>query len=306
MVRLAALTCVAVVALAAASANAATQKKPVSTVTRLPSSPQLFGDPILADLDILVDTKRVDPRAVRVDTKFDPYTRLKPAQRTRTTDGTTTRLRYRYLLTCDTFACITEDKAERWILFAPATVRYRDRRGKSTKLTATWLRFRLVSRFGGPRYLPQTASQVTQGIQYSNDPIIRLFASVRAAAPSFRLDPTTIAVFLFVAAAAALLGAGQLARPLVALVRRRDIDTGPELTPLERALAAVDTAIKRQPGSAEHREALAWLARELRRTNMPELVSRSRRLAWSEQPPTADASRELAADVEAAKNGGAS
>lgn len=302
MVRLAALLCVAALALASASsADAAKTKSPVRTVTRLPSSPQLFGDQILVDLDVLIDTKRVDPNAVRVDTKFDPYTRLGRPKRTRSTDGATTRLRYHYLLTCDTFACLTGDKRERSILFAPATVRYRDRHGKSSRLTATWLRFRLVSRFGGPRYLPQNATEVTRGIQYTSDPIIRLFASVRAPAPSFRLDPTAIAVLLFAVALAALLGAGQLARPLIALARRQEIATGPELTPLEQAVAAVETAIRRQPGSAEHREALALLARELRRANLPELVSRSRRLAWSEQPPTADASRELTADIEAQK-----
>lgn len=300
-----ALVCVAAVALAAAS-NASAAERPVRTVTRLPSSPQLFGDRILADLDILIDTKRVDPSAVRVDTKFNPYTRLERPQRTRSTDGSTMRLRYRYLLTCDTFACLTGNKGQRWIIFAPATVRYRTREGKPAKLTAMWQRFRLVSRFGGPRYLPRTATEVTRAIQYTSGPVlpIRLFASVRAPDPSFRLDPVALATLLFAAALAALLGAGQLARPLLALVRRQRAVAGPELTPVEQALAAVDTAIRRQAGSGEHREALAWLARELRRANLPELVGRSRRLAWSEQPPTANASRELAADVKTAQQSG--
>jgi hypothetical protein len=224
------------VALAAAS-KADAAERPVRTVTRLPSSPQLFGDRIVADFDILIDTKRVDPSAVRVNTKFHPYTRLEPPQRTSSTDGSTTRLRYRYLLTCDTFACLTGDKGQRWMLFAPATVRYRDRDDKSTKLAAMWQGFRLVSRFGGPRYLRRTATEVTRGIQYTNDPIIRLFASVRAPDPSFRLDPVTLAALLFAAALAALLGAGLLARPLLALVRRQGAAAGPELTPLEQACA---------------------------------------------------------------------
>ena len=155
-----------------------------------------------------------------------------------------------------------------------------------------------------PRYLPQTASEVQRGIQYSSDPIIRLFASIRAPTPSYRLSPVVLAVLLFAVALAALLAAGTLARPLYALVRRKEIDGGPELTPLERALAAVDAATRRQPGSAEHREALAWLGRELRRTNLTDLVGRARRLAWSEQPPTAHDSRELAADVEAGQRDG--
>lgn len=300
--RLFALLCVAAAALAAAS-GAPAAKSPVEVSTVVSPGPHIFGDQIRADVVIVIDTKAVDPQAVRVDTKFDPYTRLDAPQRTSTTSagGSTLLLRYRYLLTCDTFACLTGKKKERKIHFAPATVRYHDRPGKSFALSVKWPRFRLVSRFGGPRYLPQTASDVTRGIQYTNDPIIQLVASLRAPNPSYRLNPVVFAVLLFAAALTALLGAGALARPLLALVRRQEVATGPELTPLEQALAAVDAATRRQPGSAEHREALAWLARELPRANLTELVGRARRLAWSEQPPTADASRELAAEVDAAQ-----
>ncbi|MDP9303070.1 MAG: hypothetical protein M3O92_01015 [Actinomycetota bacterium] len=289
----------------AVTASAGAANRPIHLVTTVSPGPHFFGDPIHADVDILIDTKRVDPKAVRLDTKFDPYTRLARPQRIRSDDGSTTRLRYLYLLTCDTFVCLTGDKTERTIHFAPATIRYRDRHGKEAELTARWPRFRFVSRFGGPRYLPQTASEVARGIQYSSDPIVRLFASIRAPSPSYRLNPIVLAVLLFAAALAALLAAGALARPLYALVRRQDESRGPALTPLEQALAAVDAATRRQPGSAEHRESLAWLGRELRRTNLTELVGRARRLAWSEQAPTADASRELTADVEAGRRNGA-
>jgi hypothetical protein len=304
MVKLVTLLGVAAASLAVA-ASAGAVNRPIHVVTTVSPGPHFFGDPIRTDVDILVDTTRVDPNAVRLDTKFDPYTRLARPQRISSGDGSTNRLRYRYLLTCDTFRCLTGEKTQRTIRFAPATIRYRDRDGKAAKMTARWPRFRFVSRFGGPRYLPQTPSEVQRGIQYSGDPIVRLFASIRAPTPSYRLNPAVLAALLFAVTLAALLGAGTLARPLYALVRRQDVDGGPELTPLERALAAVDAATRRQPGSAEHREALAWLGRELRRTNLTELVGRARRLAWSEQPPTADDSRKLAADVEAGLRDGA-
>lgn len=300
---------IALLAAAAASlavaASAGAVDRPIHVVTTVSPGPHFFGDPIQTDVDILIDTKRLDPKAVRVDTKFDPYTRLARPQQMRSDDGSVTRMRYHYLLTCDTFACLTGDKTQRTIHFAPATIRYRDRQGKAAKLIARWPRFRFVSRFGGPRYLPQTASEVSRGIQYTSDPIVRLFASIRAPSPSYRLNPIVLAVLLFAAALAALLGAGVLGRPLYALVRRQEVDGGPELTPLEQALAAVDAATRRQPGSAEHRESLAWLGRELRRTNLTALVGRARRLAWSEQAPTADASRQLTADVEAGRRNGA-
>ena len=304
MVKVIALLAAAAASLAVA-ASAGAVDRPIHVVTTVSPGPHFFGDPIQTDVDILIDTKRLDPKAVRVDTKFDPYTRLARPQRMRSDDGSVTRMRYHYLLTCDTFACLTGDKTQRTIHFAPATIRYRDRQGKAAKLIARWPRFRFVSRFGGPRYLPQTASEVSRGIQYTSDPIVRLFASIRAPSPSYRLNPIVLAVLLFAAALAALLGAGVLGRPLYALVRRQEVDGGPELTPLEQALAAVDAATRRQPGSAEHRESLAWLGRELRRTNLTALVGRARRLAWSEQAPTADASRQLTADVEAGRRNGA-
>ena len=304
MVKVIALLAAAAASLAVA-ASAGAVDRPIHVVTTVSPGPHFFGDPLQTDVDILIDTKRLDPKAVRVDTKFDPYTRLARPQRMRSDDGSVTRMRYHYLLTCDTFACLTGDKTQRTIHFAPATIRYRDRQGKAAKLIARWPRFRFVSRFGGPRYLPQTASEVSRGIQYTSDPIVRLFASIRAPSPSYRLNPIVLAVLLFAAALAALLGAGVLGRPLYALVRRQEVDGGPELTPLEQALAAVDAATRRQPGSAEHRESLAWLGRELRRTNLTALVGRARRLAWSEQAPTADASRQLTADVEAGRRNGA-
>jgi hypothetical protein len=304
VVKLIALLGVAAASLVVASSAGAVDR-PVNVVTTVSPGPHFFGDPIYTDLDVVIDTKRLDPKAVRVDTKFDPYMRLAPPQRIVSDDGSITRLRYRYLLTCDTFTCLTGDKTERTIHFVPATIRYRDRHGKSAKLTARWPRFRFVSRFGGPRYLPRTAAEVMRGVQYSSDPIIRLFTSIRAPSPSYRLSPIVLAALLFAAALATLLGAGVLARPLYALLRRQDVAGGPELTPLEQALAAVDAATRRQAGSAEHRESLAWLGRELRRTNLTELVGRARRLAWSEQAPTADASRQLTADVEAGRRNGA-
>jgi hypothetical protein len=300
MVKLAAVLGVTGASLAFA-ASASAVDRPVRVVTTISPGPHFFGDQIRADVDILVDTKRLNPKTVRLDTKFDPYTRLAIPQRIKTSDGSILRVRYHYLLTCDTFRCLTGDKTQRLIRFAPATIRYPGPKGKTAKLIARWQPFRFVSRFGGPRYLPQTASEVQRGIQYTSDPIVRLFVSVRAPTPSYRMNPVALAVLLFALALAALLGAGTLARPLYALVRRQELAPGPELTPLERALAAVDAATRRQPGSAEHREALAWLGRELRRTNSTELVGRARRLAWSEQAPTADASRTLAADVEAAQ-----
>jgi hypothetical protein len=301
MVRLVALLGITTASLAVAS-GAAAADRPIHFVTRVSPGPHFFGDQIRTDVDILIDTKRLDPKAVRLDTKFDPYTRLARPQRITSDDGSITRLRYRYLLTCDTFRCLTGEKTERTIHFAPATIRYRDRNGKEATLTATWPRFRFVSRFGGPRYLPQTASEVTRGIQYTSDPIVR-FASIRTPWPCWSTWATTSRPSR--CCAWRLPGANPGRRRWNRLRhQQRDLVCCWTIVEADPLFSVSAPATRRQPGSAEHREALAWLGRELRRTNLTELVGRARRLAWSEQAPTAEASRELVADVEAGQRDG--
>jgi hypothetical protein len=68
---------------------------------------------------------------------------------------------------------------------------------------------------------------------------------------------------------------------------------GPSLTPLEHAVELVDRAAAKRPGTAEHREVLARLARELRDAGVRDLVRPARRLAWSEASPSPEASNEL-------------
>ena len=80
MVKLIAILGVAAASLALASSAKAVDR-PIHVVTTVSPGPHFFGDPIRTDVDILIDTKRLDPNAVRVDTKFDPYTRLARPQR---------------------------------------------------------------------------------------------------------------------------------------------------------------------------------------------------------------------------------
>jgi hypothetical protein len=288
----------AVVVLALALAPVASGAgEAVAVRTALTPGPYLFGDQITATLDVIVDTDRVDPDTVRVDTKFLPYERVSAPQRSETRDGSIVRIRYRYLLTCDSLACAGTDGLERRFLFPPARVRYRDAHGHAKTKPARWTFVQLISRYGQPHGL--TATEATQSVQFASTFTGHLRASVVPPAASYRLDPWLLALLLFAGSLAALLGAGAVGRPLLALARRGDADAGRELSPLEQALESVDAAARKQAGSAEHREALAWLARELRRDGPAELVRRARRLAWAEQAPTAADSRALTNDVRA-------
>jgi hypothetical protein len=260
--------------------------------TSMTPGPYFFGDQVTATLDVLVNTKLANANSVHVDTKFTPYERVGAPQRSETRDGSILRLRYRYLLACDSLACVGSGKTERRFVLPPAHLRYRDAQGHKHARSVRWPFVRLVSRLGRTDKI--TGSEATIEVQFAGNPADRLRANVVAATPSFRLSPWLLASLLFTLAIASLVGAGVIGRPLLALVRRED--EAVELSPLERALGAVDAAAQKLAGGAEHREALAALARALK-GGSPELVRRARRLAWAEQPPSAADSRALTDDV---------
>lgn len=270
----------------------------VRTELTLPTGPYLFGEQIAPAVDVLVNTELVDPKALRVQTRFFPYELVTAPRRTVTREGHVADVRYRYVLACTTLQCLTGSKLQRRIQFSPVRIAYRDRAGHDRKRSLPWPAVREISRVGDDRLRPATASEARLDLPL--DPLLQFPASVVAPSPSYRLRPLPLGVLLAVLALAALIGAGVLARPLLVLLRRKRDTAGPELTPLGQALDAVDHAARRHAGGPEHREALALLARELRRAGQPDLVRAARRLAWSEQAPGAAASRSLVAEVQAA------
>lgn len=288
-------------AVGAFAAPAAAQRPSVVVNSAISPGPHLFGDRLRAELTVLVDTKRADPDSVRVDTSFDPWERVGGTQRGRDRQGDTVQLTYRYTLECIYSNCIPDTfKAERKYDLAPATVRYRLRKGGKFALSVRWPTFRLISRFPVPKDFGNV-SEVKSRLQFQNDPIVRLFASVRPPEPSYRLGATTMGLLFFAAALACLGAAAIVARPIVAEVRaRRARREGREATPLERALELVETAARRHAGEPEHREALARLARELRQAGMRDVAPAARRLAWSEHTPSRSESDELTRQVRTA------
>jgi hypothetical protein len=283
------------------AAPAAARRPSVVVNSAISPGPHLFGDRIRAELTVLVDTSRADPDSVRVDTDFLPWERVGGTHRGRDRQGNTVQLTYRYTLECIYSNCIPDNfKAERKYDLVPATVRYRVRKGGKFAISVRWPTFRLISRFPIPKDFGNV-TDVKSRLQFQNDPIVRLFASVRPPEPSYRLGATTLGA-LFLAAALACLGAAAVvARPIVAEVRaRRAKREGLEATPLERALELVDDAARRHAGEPEHREALARLARELRQAGLREVAPAARRLAWSEHSPSRSESDELTRQVRSA------
>jgi len=297
-VRQLAFGALAALALMVAPTSAGAASGIVRAQATLPPGPYLFGEQITADVDVLVNTKLVDPQTVRVETRFFPYRPLAAPRRTETVDGSVADVRFRYVLACVSLECLTGSKLERKVQFTPTRIRYRDRRQHVWRRTVNW---REISRVGNDQIRPATASQARFALP--SEPLLQLPASVVAPSPSYRLSPLLLALVLAGLAAGVLVATFFVARPVLALARRGRGSAAPELSPLEQAIAAVEEAARRQTGGAEHREALALLARELRRAHLLDLVHSTRKLAWSEQAPSAAASRGLLAEVrEAARS----
>ncbi|MBA2475252.1 MAG: hypothetical protein H0V40_04775, partial [Actinobacteria bacterium] len=64
----------------------------------------LFGDPLVAELELLFDRRRVEPASVRLDAVFEPYEPLDES-RSLERSGDLVRLRYRFSLGCFNPAC---------------------------------------------------------------------------------------------------------------------------------------------------------------------------------------------------------
>jgi hypothetical protein len=287
-------------------AGAAARGPSVQASGLVAPGPHLFGDRVRLALELLVDTKRTDPDKVKVNTSFDPFQRVGGVRREREREGDYVRLTFGYTVECLFPGCLPElGKAEKRIDFPQAVVRYRMRNGGRQGLAVTWPTFRMVSRFVPPTE-KLDASEIRARLQFQNDPIVRLFATLKPPPPTYHLSPIVLAALLLAAALAALACAGLVTRPLIAeaLARRARGDED-RTTALERALERVDRAARRNAGAPEHREALARLARELRSTGRRDLVAPARRLAWSEAAPSADESTALTHRVRESLGGAA-
>jgi hypothetical protein len=237
-----------------------------------------FADPLAARVDVLLDPRKVDPASVRVEPRFGSFRIVSSELRTQKAGGAL--LSYRYSLECLVPACLPgRTLAER--RFLPAFVSYRTRGGRAHRDPVDWPTYTVVSHLSTPDI---------------GDPTTRLRADAALPPVSYRIAPGTLQALLAALAAALVLAAAGLVA--VALPRRRTA-AGPQLAPLEHALALV-RASTANGYPAERRKALGRLARELQAEGQGELAQSAVRLAWSAAPPTAEATTELADEVEEA------
>jgi len=258
----------------------------VSSTSITPPS-HIFAEPVVAQIDLVVDPNKLDPDRIHLRTDFKPYEVLS-ATRQRENLGGLTRFRYLFTLRCLLIECIPKiipsaagpeesGRGDRVTFTFPRTrILYRDPSGKMRPVaSAAWPTLESVSRIN--------ASSIPEAGPGSE--FIFKADVVPLPAATYRMSPTTLAVLLLVAAGLLL------ALPAVLVhrwwrARHPEVveEEEPEVPPLERALRLVERTAARDV-VPDKREALEVLAAELD-GDEPPLADTARRVAWSPPVPS--------------------
>jgi hypothetical protein len=273
----------------------------VATSRALTPTAHLFGDPVDARVDVVVDRRRFDPDGIELRINFLPYRLIDGGiRRSRRDFDGFTRVRFEMTLRCLTIACVPsriasvlgeqEGRGERRTFrFPPARVVYDDPEGGSERhlRRVWWPPLDAISGLSATNPEVQgggSFNAFTPGAEFKSTltPVVE---------PAYRLPPPLLATMLFGAAALVLaFPATLIAREFRR--RRPQPEDEPEVAPRERALRLVDWA--RRDGDAEaRREALETLAYELDATGEDEPAREVRALAWASEDPAPESMAEL-------------
>ena len=308
--RLAALAIVSVLALAGCGGD---DSKPLIAASKtavvrgqLIPDVHLFGEPVVAQVDVILNREKVDPDDVQLKTNFEPYEQVGETREQRRDLGNFTVIRYTTALNCLNQHCIPKTFAGETTVsqlpglppflpgqqreekvkfeFPPALV-VADAQPKDRTLgRVVWAPLRSLSRINW-----YDSSVVGQGF-----PFVTTVTPLPD--PEYRIPPTLLGLGLLALAAALL----ALPVWLVRNRRRRyavpKTEPGLALSPLERALRLVEWA-SRRPSVDERREALEALAFELGHDQDGDSATRARKQGWSPPAPEADAMTELVASI---------
>ena len=256
----------------------------------------LFGDSVLARVDVIVERKQLDPERIEAQLDFAPYERV-TIRRDRQDSGGLTLLTYTARLRCLTSQCLPR-RTRRTFTFRPATISFQAAGGGGS-VSARFPPLVVVSRLG--------RRDLAQDDALARPPWrARIFPLEKA---SYRISPRGAAAVSFGAASALVVAAALLGlrygRRRAPEERRRRVPFR-MLSPLERALALVEDA-GAEERSSDRRKALELLAGELRSGGDAGLAQAARELAWSERGPQAEDTRTLVRNVrnvmEAGSNG---
>ena len=245
----------------------------------------LFGDSLVARLDIVVDRDAVAPAPPRVVRSFAPYD-IERVTTARRDTGRFSQLRYTYRLRCLRETCLSTSGRAR-VRFDPVRVHYRSAAGEPRVARASWPPVELYSRLAS---VPKQ-EQSSQTSSRFNTPVMAPWRADLTALPavSHRSSPTLLIALLLLAAGLLVLPACVLI--YLALPWRASPSWESwlaQLPPIERALAVLERA-RTQGDATARRRALERLGMELRVRGADELAREALELAWTEAAPTSEA-----------------
>lgn len=249
---------------------------------RLSTSGALFGDRILAQIRILVDPRRIDPKQVAFRATFSPYTYAQQPTVTLRRLGNVTRVVYSVQIVCFTQECVPPLGGSKQLQFPPAQISFRTRAGARHVLLGDWGPLTVAAR---------TSAADFAGYDTFKRPPWRV--TLDPVPPTYSVSPHALRLVLFLVSG--LLAAAALAALAQFLLSGRGLRRT-LLTPLERALVLVEHAAARSDPE-ERRKALARLSEELARSGEPHLSHAARELAWAEPAPVPVATEPLTIDV---------
>lgn len=254
--------------------------------TRVLPSVHLFGEPIVAEVDLRVNRTIIDPDRVRLQLDFDPYERIEVPSVRRAVSGKDLRLTYRYRLRCLGEGC-DPSGALGAVEFPTGRIRYRflaDPTGRGAFAEVDWPGVTVTGRVAAPAVtrIEWRAEQET------------------LAAVTYRSGPRLTAILLLLLAVAIAGAAAALA--WMTWGRRRQtavVSEATSRTPLEVVLEAARAA-SLNGDLPMRRRALESVARVLGNMGLGELAVDARTLAWSSTDATSADVEELAGRSEVA------
>jgi len=248
-----------------ASADAAKADTTLRVSASLHPAAVLYGDPVVADVEVDYDPRTVEPSSIRVQPSFSPYTAGAAPVVQHLHDGA---VRFRYSLLCVTEGCLPTKGSRSLQLHAVTVTALAGTR--RLVANAPWPVLRISSRLA--------AADLTGRIRFHHP--------ASPPAPAYRLAPGKLAAGLIALAALCTLAAVALAGR--ELTRRSARSKVRRLSPLELAIAYVRDSTVR--GDPDRRRALALLSEAAEGEVADDAADR----AWSKPPPTPAGAGELA------------
>ncbi|MEP6977024.1 MAG: hypothetical protein ABI948_03110 [Thermoleophilia bacterium] len=264
------------------AATAASPAQQLSVATSISPSPAFFGDLLTAGTEVLVDSARVDPASVRVETDFVPYAATSVPLRSSTRSGSIVALGYRFSISCLSSECVPGPEIRR-IVLPLVVVRARLRHGREIVVRESWPRLALAPRV-------DDSELRTTPLGWRNQ--------LAVPAVSYRVSPGKLIALLLACAAALGLGALALVGGEYARWTRMSHTRASAPSRLGLALALARESMRRNPD--DRRKALALLARVLagKDSEADRLAAEAEQLAWSRGRPDPDRVGALADEVE--------